>query len=250
MLRKIILRLALLIFLLGGTTFLLILFPGVLYPNRTEFSNVFVFHSQALDPMLSDRIKDAENLVERSEFHNKDLGIEICLNDGSFYPGLIQMIRGNAFAWGFYNKVVWQGTADCKNNFVELNNYRWNMSELLAHEMIHCIQFDHLGFWNSKPVADIPEWKWEGYAEYVSRKGRHLDLKQNIELYLNASKQSGSVWAVTFPDGTVAPKEYFRYRLLVQYCLEIKSMSYADLLKYNSKEEFLLEEMLRWFESH
>ena len=116
----------------------------------------------------------------------------ICLNDGSNYPKLMQTIRGKAFAWGFYDKVVLQGTANYNYNYVELNGYKWNLTQLLAHEMTHCLQFDKLGLWKSNPIANIPNWKWEGYAEYVSRQNAdQKNVSKNIAHLLRLRKIIG-----------------------------------------------------------
>ena len=88
------------------------------------------------------------------------------------YPSLIEMIQGQAFAWGFYNKVVLNGKLNCKENCVELNGYKWNLIQLIAHEETHCLQFHKFGIWKSNPVASNPKWKWEGYAEYVARQNK------------------------------------------------------------------------------
>jgi hypothetical protein len=71
----------------------------------------------------------------------------------------MRTLRGQAFAWGFYNKVVMQGSTNCTSNYVTLNGFKWNLIQLLAHEMTYCLQFDKLGFWKSKPIANIPNWK-------------------------------------------------------------------------------------------
>jgi hypothetical protein len=145
MLKRIVLRFVFLVVFSGIITFLFILFPGILYSGYSTNSDVSIYHSHEYDPALASQIAEAKSIVSASEFYNKDMKMEVCLNDGSFYPELIRLIRGSAFAWGFYNKVILQGNADYKNNFVELNNYKWKMSDLLAHEMVHCIQYDHLG---------------------------------------------------------------------------------------------------------
>ena len=40
-------------------------------------------------------------------------------------------MRGEAIAIGFYDKVVLQGTANYKANYIELNGYKWNLVQLL-----------------------------------------------------------------------------------------------------------------------
>ncbi|QLH47729.1 MAG: hypothetical protein HWD58_20245 [Bacteroidota bacterium] len=155
--------------LITGLLLIIVINPILTYANKTTHNNLTVFHNKTLDPTLLTKLDQATELLKASELYNPDLHLDICLNDGSKYPKLIRAIRGQAFAWGFYNKVVLQGNANYNENYVELNGYKWNLTQLLAHEMTHCLQFDKLGFWKSKPIANIPNWKWEGYAEYVSR---------------------------------------------------------------------------------
>ena len=190
------------------------------YANKTTHNNLTVFHNKILDPTLFARLDQATELLKSSEFYNPKLQLDICLNDGSKYPKLLRAVRGQAFAWGFYDKVVLQGNANFQDNYVELNGYKWNLIQLLAHEMTHCLQFDQLGFWKSNPVANIANWKWEGYAEYVSRQNSDQnDLSKNISHLIATDKDN---WAVIFADSTIASREYYDYWTLVQYCKDIK----------------------------
>jgi hypothetical protein len=174
------------------------------------------------------------------------LKLDICLNDGSRYPDLIRAIRGPAFAWGFYDKVVLQCALNCAENYVELNGYKWNLTQLLAHEMTHCLQYERLGLMHSKPIRNIANWKWEGYAEYVSRQGLAQNkLKDRLQQFYESDT---AAWAITFEDGTISSREYFRYWNMVEYCLEIKQMSYQKLLADASGEEVIETEMREWYQ--
>lgn len=231
-----------------GILLIILLNPVLTYGNSTKHNGFVMLHNEPLDPSLIDRLDSATALLKASEFYNPELVLEICLNDGSNYPAIIQKLRGDAFAWGFYDKVVLQGSTHAEGNYVELNGYKWNLTELLAHEAVHCLQFDRLGFWNSNPIAKVPEWKWEGYPEYISRKTKdHRNLTSNIERLLAAQSSDENGWAVTFPDSTIAPRAYYGYCLMVQYCLDIKKMSYAELLQDSKGEEEVKEEMLQWY---
>lgn len=230
---------------IGGLLLVIILNPLLTYANKTTHNNFTIFHNSPLDPTLITKLSHANKLVSLSELYNPKHKFDICLNDGSNYPKLIQSLRGQAFAWGFYNKVVLQGTANFKNNYIELHGYKWNLTQLLAHEMTHCLQFDKMGLLKSKPFANIPNWKWEGYAEYVSRQSEdQKSLTSNIDRLFKIDKKR---WAVSFADGTISPKEYYNYWTLVQYCLDIKKMSYLQLLADTSSEETVKLEMMKWF---
>jgi hypothetical protein len=223
----------------------IILNPMLTYANKTIHNHYIIFHNKTLNPYLTIELDHASELLKASEFYNFNLKLDICINDGSNYPNLIHSIRGQAFAWGFYNKVVLQGNADYKNNFVELNGYKWNLTQLLAHEMTHCLQFDKLGFWKSKPIVNIPKWKWEGYAEYISRQNNdQKDQAKNISRLIATDKNN---WEITFSDNTIASREYYDYWTLVQYCMNIKKMNYKQILADTVSEQKVRQEMMAWF---
>ena len=231
--------------LLAGLLLIIVLNPILTYANKTTYKNYTVFHNKILDPSLLTKLDQATELLKASEFYNPKLRLDICLNDGSKYPTLIRVLRGQAFAWGFYDKVVLQGTANYKVNNVELNGYKWNLTQLLAHEMTHCLQFDKLGFWKSKPIANIPNWKWEGYAEYISRQNAdQKDLSKNIERLIVTGKEN---WEIKFADNSITPREYYDYWTLIQYCMDIKKMTYKQILTDTTSEQIVRQEMMSWF---
>ena len=232
--------------LIAGLLLIIILNPILTYANKTTHRNFSIYHNKTIDPLLISALDQATVLVQTSEFYNNNLDLDICLNEGSSYPTIIKTLRGRAFAWGFYNKVVLQGTMNCKDNFVELNGYKWNLIQLLAHEMTHCLQFNKLGFWKSKPIANIPNWKWEGYAEYVSRQNAdQKNLLKNIERFIATGQNN---WGIKFTDSTVSPRAYYSYWIIVQYCLDKKKMSYQQLLTDTTSEQIIKREMIKWYE--
>lgn len=239
------LRLTATALLIGGLLLIIVLNPILTYANKTTHYNYTIFHNNTLDSTLLTKLDQATELLKASEFYNSKLHLDICLNDGSKYPKLIQALRGRAFAWGFYDKVVMQGKANFQDNYVELNGYKWNLTQLVAHEMTHCLQFDKLGFWKSKPIANIPNWKWEGYAEYVSRQNiDQKDLSKNIERLIATNEK---YWEIKFADSTIAPREYYDNWTLIQYCMDIKKMTYEQIIADTTSEQAVRQEMMRWF---
>lgn len=243
--KKWILKLTVAVLFIASLLLLIILNPILTYAGKTVHNNYIIFHNKGLDPAFTIQLDKAISLLHKSELYNPSLQLNICLNDGSKYPVLMHTLRGEAFAWGFYNKVVLQGNANFKENYIELNSFRWNAAQLLAHEITHCLQYDKLGFWKSKPVANIPNWKWEGYAEYAARQNDdQKDLSKNIERFIAADKNN---WAIYFADSTIAPGEYYHSWILVQYCIDIKNMRYAQLLADTAGEQTVSNEMMSWY---
>ncbi|MFA6457019.1 MAG: hypothetical protein WCW40_09380 [Bacteroidota bacterium] len=223
--------------------------PSVLYQNSTIIGRHTIYHSRPLDAAFVLRFHEAEELITASQFYDSTVSIRLCLNDGSVYPKLNRFIRGEAFAWGFANTVVLSGTADFQNNFVTLNDRRWNAVELIAHEMMHCVQFGKLGIMKSNPVANYPEWKWEGYPEYISRKERTEGLITDINRLISVEKTVHNDW-IQFEDSTGTVIPYYRAWLLLQYCMDVKKMHYPELLVDTTSEATLYQEMLQWQADH
>ncbi len=223
--------------------------PGVIYANKTQIGNYRVLHQGELSTAIETRIKSIDKIVDKSEFYDSQLSIDLCLDDGSPYTRIFTTLMSPAFGRGFSNKVVIFGDADFDKNHVTLNGYRWNLEQLFAHEITHVLQFNRLGLWGSQPIANHPEWKWEGYAEYVSRKSPdQRDLHQNIRRLEQQITENPNEWGVFFTDGTVAPRFYYRYWLLVQYCLDIKGMTYTELLESAITAQKAQSEMDIWYE--
>ena len=145
--------------------------------------------------------------------------------------------------------MVLSGTANYGENYVVLSGYKWNLTQLLAHEMIHCYQFKRFGLLQSRPVANIPDWKWEGYPEYVARQNAdQKDLRKNIARLLAAEKTENSGW-ILFDDGTGTVLPYYKSWLLVSYCLGVKKMTYTQLIADTVGEEAMMGEMMGWYGS-
>ena len=75
-----------------------------------------------------------------------------------------------------------------------------------------------------------------------------MSLVDNIER-LNAAKVSEpDAWGIFFSDGTVAPRIYYEYWLLVQYCLDIKKMTYRELIASSVPMEVFEAEMQQYYQ--
>jgi hypothetical protein len=188
-------------------------------------------------------------LVQKSELY-ANCKIDICLNDGSFYPKLIQAFQSPAFGFGFYNKVVIMGSINIPENYTEINGYKYNLIQLLAHEIVHCLQYKNLGFWGSNPIAKYPAWKWDGYNEYIARRSAdQVDLAKNVERYLSTEAKNKEAWGISFEDGTYTSTEYYKWWIEMQYCLAIKKMNYHQVLKDSNSEDNVYLQMMNWYNS-
>lgn len=234
--------------LLFGILIAIVLNPGLLYANKTTLGPYRVFHNRPLDAHFKARLDEASALLKASELYDAAFTLDICLNDGSRYPALVQCFQSPAFGIGFYNKVVIMGSVNAADNYVSLNGYKWNLTQLLAHEALHCFQYHYLGLWKSNPLAGYPNWKWEGYNEYIARQNPdQKELTQNMKRYEGAMKRDPDSWGIAFADSTFTGKEYYQWWMMMQYCEHVKKMNYFQILKDTHSEENVRHEMMDWY---
>ena len=92
-----------------------VLNPILTYANNTTHNNYSIFSNEAYHTSLL-HLCQATELIQASEFYKPQLKLDICLNDVSYFLMIMQKVRGQAFAWGFYNKVVLQEVANYTDN--------------------------------------------------------------------------------------------------------------------------------------
>lgn len=229
----------------------ILLNPSTLYANKVIYKNYTIYyHTASINPALLQQLDTVTSYLKKSELYKQDYHIEICLNDGSMYPLLVQSLQGAAFGWGFYDKVVLAGTAHYNNNFVELRGYKWNLTHLLIHEAVHCLQFSRWGLLKSNPVAGIPAWKWEGYPEYIARaRADQQNLQTNITKLQAVLQTDNNGW-INFADGTGTSISYYKNWLLIMYCMDVKKWTYESVLKDTSESKVIEAEMMAWYQQH
>ena len=228
---------------------LLVFAPGLSYAHRSSCGSFAVYHQQALPPDLPRQLAAAEAQLRGSELYSPDFCANICLNDaGTPYPRVLACLLPPAFAWGFADKVVLQGEANFGAGYVALHGYRWNSTALLAHELTHCLQAHALPLGLSNPLTGAPTWKREGYAEYVARPhGSVALIAAQLARLQAAEREHPTAWEVPLPDGTMQPKDYARYAALVAHCLEVRHLSYRQLLADTTREASVTQQALAWF---
>jgi len=234
------------LFLLG----LLITFmlnPILLYANKTTIGNYSIYHNNALDKNFRQRLGQSNIINKSSELYDPNLKIDVCLKDGSSYPKLIKAVLGRDFLSSFYNKIIFTSdTVNYSDNYIQLDGHKWNLTQMLAHAQAHCLEFNQYGLWQSNPIAKHPVWKWEGYPEYVARQNSdQVNLQTNIKKLLEAENTTNNGW-MKFADSTETLIAFNEYRLLIQYCIQIKRMTFVELMKDTTQEKTVRQQMINW----
>ncbi|MCB0526758.1 MAG: hypothetical protein H6576_16625 [Lewinellaceae bacterium] len=92
-------------------------------------------------------------------------------------------------------------------------------------------------------------WKLEGYPEYVARnaylRSESYDLRKEIERFV-ATDEDARRETFEAVEGHFMPTYYFKGRIMVEYLMNIKGMTYDAILKDKRTEEEVFDEMVQW----
>jgi predicted metalloprotease with PDZ domain len=128
-----------------------------------------------------------------------------------------------------------------------------NLTYLFAHEMIHCLQAKKYGIMKFNPFRHPDFWKLEGYPEYISRKtklsSKNYSLANEIERYIILENKATDRWVSVEEGGCESPNYYYKGRLMVEYLMDIKHLSYDQILKDTVSENTIFKEMIKWIDS-
>jgi hypothetical protein len=119
--------------------------------------------------------------------------------------------------------------------------------------MIHCLQVNKYGIMKFNPFKHPEFWKLEGYPEYISRNtelaGKDYSLTNEIERYVNLESKATDQWILAKEGGCEFPNYYFKGRLIMEYLMDIKHLSYDQILEDSVSESTIFKEMIKWKDS-
>ncbi len=245
--RKIVIGTSATLTLCLGILVLAVLCPTFMYANATQVNDqITVYHQQSFNPQLKNLVLESYENIQEAEIFDPNFTINICLNDGSAYPGFIKKIMGEAFAHGFAHNTVIVSEINIKDNYAIWNDRKLKLTEVFAHEFIHNYQYNTYGF----ATLDFPFWKLEGICEYEkTRSKEEVDLKKGIELFLKAEGDGLQDWDwIEYENGFGSTPIYLKSRMLVQYLMEVKQITYDEIVHDETLEESAVKsDLLEWF---
>lgn len=229
----------------------LILQPQIVFANELEYQSFTVYANSAIDEQIKPIIDASIDLVKDSELFDPAYQYDLFLSHQTFFNKVDgYLIDQWAAARAIDNNIVIKVEVDIEKQLAYTEQSQIDLSYMIAHEMIHCLQAHKYGKLTFNPFQHPPMWKLEGYPEYYSRqaqlKAADYDLKEEIDRFirLEAASEDGWIEAV---DQHFVPIIYYKSRLMTEYWLDVKGLSYDDLLQEEVKEEAIWEELLDWY---
>ena len=252
---KRILKITFLAILTGILTIaVIILFPQQLFAKKLSYKEFTVYSNGKADDNIKTVLDNALILVQRSELYDPNYKYNIILCNNSFYNKIDDKVLGvGPSARSRLKNVLIKIRIDPKENLAFPTFHKAceeNLTELIAHEMIHCLQANKYGILKFNPFRHPEFWKLEGYPEYISKQnklsGTTYNLTGDIERYLGLKSKSADTWISSEEGGCEAPDYYYKGKLMMKYLIEIRHLSYDQILRDTASENTIYQEMIRW----
>lgn len=115
--------------------------------------------------------------------------------------------------------------------------------------MVHCLQAHKYGMWQFNPIRHPEMWKLEGHPEYVARQKSsdpNGSLKKEIERFIELKRKQTPVWFAMEEGGCEGPEFYYKGRLMIEYLINIRQLTYDQVLKDKRSEGEIYAEMIAW----
>ena len=245
-------------FFAGALTIaLIVLFPERLFANKIKYKEFTVYSNDKIDYNIKIALDKAMNLVQKSELFDSTYKYDIILCYNSFYNKIDDKLLGiGPTARAILNNVIIKVRIDPKSNLAFHTFHKAcqvNLTELLAHEMIHCLQANKYGIIKFNPFKHPELWKLEGYPEYISKQtelsSKDYSLISDIDRYVNLERNANDIWILAEEGGCEVPNYYYKGKLMMEYLMDIKHLSYDQILKDSVSESTIFKEMVKWKDS-
>ena len=252
---KMIFKITFLAFLTGIVTIVVILlFPQRLFANKMHYKEFTVCSNNKIDDSIKIILDNAMNLVKKSELYDSKYNYNIILCNNSFYNKIDDKLLGaGPTARATLNNVVIKVRIDPETNLAFptfRKQCKVNLTELIAHEMTHCLQANKYGLLKFNPFKHPEFWKLEGYPEYISKQkefsSKDYSLTSDIERYVTLESKATGIWISSQEGGCEVPNYYYKGKLMMEYLIDVKHLSYDQILKDTVSESTVYQDMIHW----
>ncbi|MFM9840398.1 MAG: hypothetical protein ACKVOQ_19180 [Cyclobacteriaceae bacterium] len=228
----------------------LMVFPQSLFANKMEHKSFRVYSNSEEEVVGIEVILDnAYKLTEQCELHNPTYRFDIFLAQDNIFNKIEELQGQGPIARATAGNVTIKVRLDISKNLAFGVRSKVNLTELLAHEMVHILQANKYGLVNFSPIKHPPLWKLEGYPEYISRQamliGKDYSLESEIKRYNDVAEKSTDGFIEIVTDH-FAPLVYYKGRIMVEYLINVEGLTYDMILDDKRSESQVFNEMVEW----
>jgi hypothetical protein len=231
----------------------LILYPQPLFANKLEYRQFRVYSNDRIGNEIQPVLDMAVSLVKNSELYDSTYKVDIFFAYNSFFNKLDTKVFGEGpTARSIDNNLVIKVNVDINKRLAYATFHKacqQDVAYVIAHEMIHCFQTHKYGIGKFNPFRHPEMWKLEGYPEYIAMQ-KYSDsadsLKKDIAKFIELKREQTDIWIALEKGGCEAPEYYYKGRLLTEYLINIKHLTYDQVLEDKRSEKEIYNEMIAW----
>jgi hypothetical protein len=263
--------------LLFSTFMGLLLFPGFLFAHKLEHGNLVAYSDQDMSGSLEPILREVSRRLAASEIDDLSITHRIFFGHDNRVFGALQRTRAeivhraigvkpspnyNASWPPLVSHVVSFDVPDVAHDALTRPQWpqRLNLTHILTHEVSHTLVLAKLGL---ASTAHLPMWKAEGYPEYIAMSGSRLrpgySLHASVARLLDADlaglqDASGEFLPIRYDcigksylkdeNGNFWHTCYYLSRVLVEYLLDRKGLTFDELAQPSVNESQTLRELL------
>jgi len=224
------------------------------FPYSSQIAAHRVYSEAPIAPNLEAIVGNADRLAARSPIAMSKLDQPIFLTDGGWRWTMAAFASRSAFA---ISRAPFEAIVVNRSDQVADKTFRpakvggtRSLTGTLAHEMTHCLQANKYGIIKFNPFKHPELWKLEGYPEYISRhtelSGKNYSLTSEINRYMNLMSKATGIWILSEEGGCEVPNYYYKGRLMIEYLMDIRHLSYDNILNDTVSENTVYQEMIKW----
>lgn len=76
--------------------------------------------------------------------------------------------------------------------------------------------------------------------------GKGYNLTGDIDRYVNLKSKATDLWILSNNGGRKVPNYYYKGKLMMEYLIDIKHLSYDQILKDTVSENTVYQDMIQW----
>lgn len=219
---------------------LLLWFPQPVFADKVEYKNYTVYSNKEVKGDIGKIFNSVTEKIKRCENYDPNLRHKIFLSEPGTFYNKFMFTQNESYAYNstFQHNILIFPIADFERNTVtrpgsEISYY---LDQVIAHEITHTFV-----------TEDLPLWKKEGYAEYISNFKENYaesgDLKKNAVTLLTSTD-----YFLMNEQGILRPLPYFKSRTLIEYLFFAKGLTFEQIKSDQITDVKTLEELKNWVE--
>jgi hypothetical protein len=248
------------------------LWPGILFANHIESGNITIHADQQLGDELEIALRDIEASVSTSELYDPILKHDIFFGYRNKMFSALQIKPALTYNrnWPpYFSQIVTFRQPHFQANTLSHPEHKEdvvNLRQILSHEIVHTLINSHLGM---RQGHQSPLWKIEGYCDYVAASTSTFadpsyELQASVKRILNkdlswmmddqgnyTQMQYGhkQMSSIRNEQGVEWPTCYYISRVLWEYHLNVKGLSFDEVMNPEITDHSTLTELIAAYKS-